>query len=749
MLQVTINEKGGQTRQENFDKGEITIGRVQGNDIILPKGNISKRHSRIVLKDGKFIIVDLKSTNGTYVNGKKITAPQVVKASDKIYIGDFTLQLNGASAESAVEARAPNVRSNRSDEIDLFGGDSALEPEAARAPTPGLIDDNFDQEFDAPEAAAKLSRPAARRSMPARALEPEAEAEAEAEYAKLGLERAEERRLEGALDENPGADFREPSNLASRSRRSDVSRGPSRSRQAAAARIKSEARDEVSSFGPDFSLAAARPVSSSPVGLTEVPAPADEGVPKEAAAPAEVESPPVASNGPAAPRPVSEMPAAEAAPPADPAVPVAPAVIAPIVKPSISAPLDRPKVVQRLHRSAVQDLGLGSVAPSNLPDYATRTEEWAQQEVERLHAAGRVHDPAGVAEEVAKLATDLGPLHELLVDDDVVELEITPDGRILADRDGRLEPVGDPIGDPAVVSRIVRQLGVLGGADPRPEAPLVDVRLADGARVVAAMSPLSFRGPTLSLRKTSRDFFTLEKLLEYNTVSPAMMTFIDYCVRYRRNILLSIGHGVTATATLNALVAQMPTDDRVVTIEAGVELHLDGSRNLTALEPSAITPVEALLRHAVRMQADRAIVGGMTRASVFDVVRTVSGPLEGSVVAYPSPSPLEAVRRLADEDLAGHFESPARARAAVAAAFPVVLQEKKFLDNSRRIVAISEILVEEDELQAHDLFTFTAEGVDENLIVTGTFSASGRVPAFLTELVERGEAEIDREIFNA
>src|SRR5262245_51796280 len=54
MFSVLITEKGGEQRRYEFDKGEVTIGRVQGNDIVLPKGNVSKRHSRIVLKDGKF-----------------------------------------------------------------------------------------------------------------------------------------------------------------------------------------------------------------------------------------------------------------------------------------------------------------------------------------------------------------------------------------------------------------------------------------------------------------------------------------------------------------------------------------------------------------------------------------------------------------------------------------------------------------------------------------------------------------------
>src|SRR6185369_14239140 len=84
-----------------FSKPEVTIGRVQGNDIVLPKGNVSKRHARIVLKDGKFIIVDLKSTNGTYVNGRKITSPLVVKDSDKIYIGDFIVGVDEAAANDA------------------------------------------------------------------------------------------------------------------------------------------------------------------------------------------------------------------------------------------------------------------------------------------------------------------------------------------------------------------------------------------------------------------------------------------------------------------------------------------------------------------------------------------------------------------------------------------------------------------------------------------------------------------------
>src|SRR5262249_2893707 len=108
MFAIVVSEKGGEPKRLEFDKPEVTIGRVQGNDVILAKGNVSKRHSRLVLKDGKLIIVDLKSTNGTYVNGRKISSPLVVRSTDRIYIGDFILTVEEPAA--AEEQRSLPLR---------------------------------------------------------------------------------------------------------------------------------------------------------------------------------------------------------------------------------------------------------------------------------------------------------------------------------------------------------------------------------------------------------------------------------------------------------------------------------------------------------------------------------------------------------------------------------------------------------------------------------------------------------------
>lgn len=127
---VIISEKGGQERREVFDKNEISIGRVQGNDLLLPKGNVSKRHARIVFRDGRFIVTDLKSTNGSYVNGHRIAQATIVREGDKIYIGDFILKVEAMSGPGA--SAAPQTPDRRPMDSDVPG--QLNEPSVATPP---------------------------------------------------------------------------------------------------------------------------------------------------------------------------------------------------------------------------------------------------------------------------------------------------------------------------------------------------------------------------------------------------------------------------------------------------------------------------------------------------------------------------------------------------------------------------------------------------------------------------------------
>ena len=109
MYAVVITDEGGVRRTLDFSKPELTVGRVQGNDIVLSKRNVSKQHARLTLKGEQAVVVDLNSTNGTWVNGRKINSPQSLKHGDKIYIADFIITLEPANDGSERASSAPRV----------------------------------------------------------------------------------------------------------------------------------------------------------------------------------------------------------------------------------------------------------------------------------------------------------------------------------------------------------------------------------------------------------------------------------------------------------------------------------------------------------------------------------------------------------------------------------------------------------------------------------------------------------------
>ena len=157
MFLVTLAEKGGGTEQIEFEKNEITIGRLAGNDIVLAKGNVSKYHSKIVSKDGKCIILDMKSTNGTFVNGKKIAAPQVLKPTDKVYIGDYIINVEPLDELSTGAAAAADEEPPPDEGEEGYEGEEPYEEEP---PAPAPMPVRAQAAAPAPANASKKNMPA-------------------------------------------------------------------------------------------------------------------------------------------------------------------------------------------------------------------------------------------------------------------------------------------------------------------------------------------------------------------------------------------------------------------------------------------------------------------------------------------------------------------------------------------------------------------------------------------------------------
>ena len=136
MLILTLAEKGGDPKDLSFDKAEIRVGRVRDNDIVLPKGNVSKHHCRLLLQDGQVLVEDLGSTNGTYVNGRKITEATPISTSDKVFVGDFVIRPAGTARaeESPISVTPPP--SSYASSVPEAGSLSAALPRRPPPPTP-------------------------------------------------------------------------------------------------------------------------------------------------------------------------------------------------------------------------------------------------------------------------------------------------------------------------------------------------------------------------------------------------------------------------------------------------------------------------------------------------------------------------------------------------------------------------------------------------------------------------------------
>lgn len=155
---IIISEKGGAERRELFDKNEVVVGRLQGNDLMLQKSNVSKRHAKLVFHSGRFIVADIESTNGTYVNGRRIGKPTIVREGDKIYVGDFVLRCEaGPGAVLAPESSpsAPGPREATAAEL------AQIASIPSQAPREGIS--HYPLENDPDEAQPKISIPAAPR----------------------------------------------------------------------------------------------------------------------------------------------------------------------------------------------------------------------------------------------------------------------------------------------------------------------------------------------------------------------------------------------------------------------------------------------------------------------------------------------------------------------------------------------------------------------------------------------------------
>ena len=241
---------------------------------------------------------------------------------------------------------------------------------------------------------------------------------------------------------------------------------------------------------------------------------------------------------------------------------------------------------------------------------------------------------------VRQLTDDIlgyGPLEPLLRDDSVTEIMVNAFDRIYVERSGRLERTDIRFVDDAHVMRIIDKIVSQIGRRVDEASPMVDARLPDGSRVNAIIPPLALNGPTVTIRKFSRDPYTINDLITFGTLTARSAQFLAACVKGKLNILVSGGTGTGKTTTLNAMSAFIPSDERIVTIEDAAELQLQQDHVITLesrpanIEGQGEIKIRELVRNALRMRPDRIIVGEVRGAETLDMLQAMNTGHEGSL----------------------------------------------------------------------------------------------------------------------
>jgi pilus assembly protein CpaF len=277
-------------------------------------------------------------------------------------------------------------------------------------------------------------------------------------------------------------------------------------------------------------------------------------------------------------------------------------------------------------------------------------------------------------------------------------------------------------------------------------SPMVDARLADGSRVNAIIPPLAVHGPSLTIRKFSRDLLQANDLIRLGTLTQATVDFLAACVRARLNILVSGGTGTGKTTLLNLLSAFVPPHERLVTIEDPAELQISHEDWVSLetrppnIEGKGQVVQRDLVKNALRMRPDRILVGECRSGEAFDMLQAMNTGHDGSLTTVHANTPRDALARIENMVLMA-VELPVQAiREQIASGINLVVHISRLQDGSRKVTHISEIVgMQGSVVSMHDIFLFQGRGVDANQRVLGQLLPTGLRPHFMDRLGQYGQ----------
>lgn len=353
------------------------------------------------------------------------------------------------------------------------------------------------------------------------------------------------------------------------------------------------------------------------------------------------------------------------------------------------------QLVSEIKRYISETLPLSKLSDEELEN---RVEEIVAQRIGNIYCP--IDQRVSIAQQVYSSIRGFGLLDSIINDDTITEVMINGPDNVFIEQNGRLFKLDKKFESRRRLEDIIQRIVGLAGREVNQANPICDTRLPDGSRVSVVLPPIALCGPTLTIRKFSKTPMTIEKLIEYGSITQEIADKLELLVKAKYNIFISGGTGSGKTTFLNALSNFIPCDERVITIEDSAELQIKRIDNLVSLETrnanasgAGQITIRDLIKSSLRMRPERIIVGECRGSEALDMLQAMNTGHDGSLSTGHANSTEDMLSRLETMVLQGAAGLPLEAiRQQIASAVDIIIHLSRLRDRSRKTMEITEVV---------------------------------------------------------
>ncbi len=353
------------------------------------------------------------------------------------------------------------------------------------------------------------------------------------------------------------------------------------------------------------------------------------------------------------------------------------------------------QIVNDIRRYISENIPLSQMSDEDLE---RKIEDIATQKIGDAYIS--ISQRVSIVQQVYSSIRGFGLLDSILKDETITEVMINGPDNIFIEQKGRLTQLDKKFDSQKRLEDIIQRIVGMAGREVNQANPICDTRLPDGSRVNVVLPPVALCGPTITIRKFSKEPMTMERLIGYKSLTPEIAEKLEVLVKAKYNIFICGGTGSGKTTFLNAMSNFIPKDERVITIEDSAELQITGIDNLVSLETrnanaagvGAIT-IRDLIKSSLRMRPERIVVGEVRGGEALDMLQAMNTGHDGSLSTGHANSTQDMLSRLETMVLQGAAGLPLDAiRQQIASAIDIIVHLSRLRDKSRKTMAITEVL---------------------------------------------------------